>query len=96
MLVVNLGSMSHITVEFFGIPRERAGTSCVQIEATTLGQVVEQLAGQFPEFANHCFDDNEISTHCLVAVNAIHFTRDLNWKLAPGDTVQFLSADVGG
>ncbi|MCA9044565.1 MAG: MoaD/ThiS family protein [Planctomycetaceae bacterium] len=88
--------MSQVTVEFFGIPRERAGTSSVAIRAKTLGHVVELLAARFPEFASHCFDGNGISTHCLVAVNAVHFTRDLNWKLAPGDTVQFLSADVGG
>ena len=35
-------------VEFFGIPRERAGTSEVQVDAATLAELLGTLAGQFP------------------------------------------------
>lgn len=38
-------------VEFLGIPRERAGTAAVEIEADTLGEVLDVLAVRFPSMA---------------------------------------------
>ena len=38
-------------VEFLGIPRERAGISELEIEADTLGQLLESLAARCPALA---------------------------------------------
>ena len=37
-------------VEFLGIPRERAGISELEVEADTLGQLLDTLAARFPAF----------------------------------------------
>ncbi len=43
--------------EFLGIPRERAGLSEVEVEATTLGQLLGVLSERFPAFGDLLTED---------------------------------------
>lgn len=88
--------MPRVTVEFFGIPRARVSVACYQLDADTLGDAVLKLQQRFPHLSGECLNDGLLSSGYLMAINAQLFTRDPLWKLAPGDTLQLMSADVGG
>jgi molybdopterin converting factor small subunit len=82
-------------VEFFGLPRERAGVSAVEVQAETLGQLWEKLAAQIPPLAEF------VSSHRLHPVfaanlNGDRFVSDPATPLRASDHVLILSADAGG
>ncbi len=85
-----------VTVEYFGIPRRRAGVPTDVVEAATLGALLQRLAEMRPELAADCFDGNTLHRDCLANVNGDRFTTDPATPLADGDHVLLLSADVGG
>lgn len=45
-----------ITIEFFGIPRERAGVAATVAEGAQLGDVLRSLVSRFPRLAANCLD----------------------------------------
>ena len=53
-------------VEFLGIPRERAGISELEIEANTLGQLLESLVMRCPALAELITTDR---LHPSIAAN---------------------------
>ncbi len=85
-----------VHVELFGIPRERAGVDKVDVEATDLGDVLDELAVRFPTFAETCLSEGELRSGYLANVNGCQFTRDNNTELTPDTTILILSADAGG
>jgi molybdopterin converting factor small subunit len=82
-------------VEFLGIPRERVGISDLVIDADTLGQLVRTLGDRFPALADLIADDR---LHPAIAanLNGDAFISDPETRLAAGDHLLILSADVGG
>ena len=88
--------MPHVTVEFFGIPRARVQVSGCELDADTVGDALAQLQERFPQLVGECLFNHALAPGYLIAINAQKFTRDPNWQLAPGDSLQLLSADVGG
>lgn len=91
-----------IVVEFFGIPRSRTGVSqvriCEGLPQVSLGQVIEVLAHQFPEFANTCTVDGKSLRHGYIAnIDGQRFVAGNDQQLiADGQTVLILSSDAGG
>ena len=82
-------------VEFLGIPRERAGLSEVQIEARTLGQLLERLAERFPSFGD-LMTASGLHSSLAANLNGELFVSDLTTALTDDDHLLILSADVGG
>lgn len=82
-------------VEFLGIPRARAGTSDVHVDAATLGQLLGQLATRFPGFGE-LIHDGALHPSVVANLNGEIFISDPATTLAPEDRVLILSADVGG
>jgi len=82
-------------VEFLGIPRQRVGLSEVAIDAETLGQLVRTLGEQFPALADLIAADR-LHSSIAASLNGDAFVSDPATRLAPGDRVLILSADVGG
>ena len=86
-------------VEFFGIPRERAGVPKLDIHAETLGQLLGALADRFPSFNAFVQTDGQ-GTHLHPAfaanVNGERFVSDPATRLRESDSVLILSADAGG
>jgi len=82
-------------VEFLGIPRERAGTSEVEVDAETLGQLLGTLSTRFPGL---CELITPAGLHASIAanLNGDVFISDLNTPFAVNDRVILLSADAGG
>jgi len=83
-------------VEFFGVPRARAGV--VQAEATgeTLGEVLADLANKFPELAEACIQGNQLRPGYTVNLGGERFTTDSNAPLKKGETLLLMSLDAGG
>jgi len=82
-------------VEFLGIPRERAGISEVEIDAVTLGQVLETLADRFPPL-RELISPRGLHPSVAANLNGDVFISDPNTSLGPGDRLILLSSDAGG
>ena len=82
-------------VEFFGVPRERAGRSGMEVRADTLGQLMVILAAEIPPLGEFIFKDR---LHAAFAanLNGDRFVCDPRTPLAEDDRVLILSADAGG
>lgn len=89
-----------ITVEFFGIPRVRAGLERVSVfpdrESAMLSEVLAEVAEQIPTFATACMSNNKLDDHFLVSVDGEVFVRDHDVLIEEDRTVYILSADAGG
>jgi sulfur-carrier protein len=87
----------NITVELFGIPRQRAGVAKTEAAGTRLDEVVADLARRFPRLAEECFcDDGRLKSGTLANLNGRRFVTDPATALSPGDALLILSADAGG
>lgn len=85
-----------IRVEFYGIPRRRAGVEATELEATTLGDVFRQLISHYPALKDVCTPDGRLKSGYLVNLNGQSFTTEPGTAIRDGDVVLLLSADVGG
>jgi molybdopterin converting factor small subunit len=89
-----------IRVEFYGIPRTRAGVAHTRLEfatpSTTLAQVVRELARRFPDFGQQCADDGNLAPEVVANVSGDRFVRDSTTTIRDGETLLILSADAGG
>ena len=88
--------MARITVEFYGIPRERAQRDIVELTADDIAEVLEQLQILLPDFAENCLRNGELRPQYLLSLNGHQFLHDPGFRLKEGDAVLILSADVGG
>jgi molybdopterin converting factor small subunit len=82
-------------VEFLGIPRERAGISELEVEAETLGQLLDTLAARFPAFGELLTQDG-LHPSLAANLNGDDFICNPDTPLAREDRLLILSADVGG
>ncbi len=80
-------------VEFFGVPRERAGIARLRVPARTLGELWVTLAAQIPSLGRLV----DAQPPVMVAnLNGDRFVSDPLTPLAENDCVLILSADAGG
>jgi molybdopterin converting factor small subunit len=82
-------------VEFLGIPRQRAGLSELEVEASTLGQLLDTLAVQCPALSELITVDG-LHPSIVANLNGDEFVNDLATPLADDDRLLILSADAGG
>jgi molybdopterin converting factor small subunit len=82
-------------VEFLGIPRERAGIAELEIQAGTLGQLLESLVMRCPALAELIVVDR-LHPSIAANLNGDEFICDPATPLADDDRLLILSADVGG
>jgi hypothetical protein len=90
-------STEELWVEFYGIPRLRAGVSEVRLpRVPVLGDLVLALCQRFPDFARECAQGNQLSATCTANLDGKRFVRDPQTPLAGVSTVLILSTDSGG
>jgi molybdopterin converting factor small subunit len=82
-------------VEFFGVPRERAGVSELEVHADTLGQLLGMLARRLPSLSEIIRDDR-LHPAFVAKLNGDRFVTDPGTPLRGDDSVLILSADAGG
>ena len=90
--------MPTVRVEFFGMPRQRAGLAAldVEVESLTLGDVLAAAGKLLPEFARSCLDGSRLKPGLLANINGRRFTTDAQTTLSDQDSLLILAADVGG
>jgi molybdopterin converting factor small subunit len=82
-------------VEFFGVPRERAGLSELELDARTLGEALTLLAARFPRLSDFVAH-GRLHPSMAANLNAAAFVSDPGTPLAADDRLLILSADAGG
>jgi len=85
-----------IRVEFFGIPRLRAGRPSLTVEAGVIGELLDGIARECPGFRDACLSAGALRPEYLLSIGGHRFTRDRTTPLSAGDDVLIFSADVGG
>lgn len=85
-----------VTVEFFGVPRLRAGRASLSVRAGTLRDVLAQVSAACPNLGGLLDEQGRVASHYLVSVNGDRFVREGDEDIAPGARVLLLTADVGG
>jgi molybdopterin converting factor small subunit len=85
-----------ITIEFFGLPRERAGVTATTASGDDLGSVLRGLEARFPHLAATCLQDGRLKSGYVANLNGERFISHPDTPLATGDTLLILSADAGG
>ena len=89
-----------IVVEFFGIPRVRAGIERVEVlhgrKSATLSEILTEVAERFPEFAENCMTDRRLRNGFIASIDGQCFVQDDNTVVGRQQSVLILSTDAGG
>jgi molybdopterin converting factor small subunit len=85
-----------IHVEFYGIPRQRAGVSTTEAKGSCLGDVLRDLEHRFPELQATCIANGQLVPGYTANIGGERFIGDPATELCDGDVLLILSADAGG
>jgi hypothetical protein len=85
-----------VIVEFFGVPRLRAGRAELNVPPGTVAEVVAAVERTCPGLAGLRQVDGRLSPHYLVSLDGQAFLTDLGQQVHAGARVLLLSADAGG
>jgi molybdopterin converting factor small subunit len=85
-----------ITIEFFGVPRLRAGVGSLRLDAATLAAAVRGLARLCPALDGSVLAGESLQPAYRACLNGAQFISDPATPLADGDVLLVMAADVGG
>jgi molybdopterin converting factor small subunit len=85
-----------VTVEFYGVPRLRAGRPEIRVAAATAGEALAAVVETCPDLAGLRRPDGRLAPQYLLSLDGERFVTDLSQPLRPGDRLVVLSADAGG
>ena len=85
-----------VTVEFFGVPRLRAGRPEITVAAATAGDALAVVVETCPALAGLRRPDGRLAPQYLLSLDGERFVTDLSQPLRAGDRLLLLSADAGG
>jgi len=85
-----------VTVEFFGIPRLRAGQAEMSVSAGTVADVLAAVERACPGLAGLVQAGERVAPHYLLSLDGAEFVSDLRRCLHTGDRLLLFSADAGG
>ncbi len=88
-------SGERVTVEFFGVPRLRAGRAELAVEARTVAEALAAVERACPRLEG-LVNAGGLAPHYLLSVNGERFVTGLEEPLRPGTRLLLLSADAGG
>jgi molybdopterin converting factor small subunit len=88
--------MPTAVVEFFGVPRLRAGVPEVHVTAGTVGEALGAVAELFPALGPLFTADGQLSPHYLLSLDGVRFDVRLTDEMQEGARLLLLSADAGG
>ena len=88
--------MAEITVEFFGMARQRAGRSTLTVAAATLTEVLHAIERACPQLGSLRGPDGQLAKHFLLSLDGQRFLRDVTAAVPAGTHLLLLSADAGG
>ena len=85
-----------VVVEFFGVPRLRAGRAELAVAAGTASEVLAAVQAACPGLAGLLRPGGGLAPHYLLSLDGRQFVTDLSREVAPGTRLLLLSADAGG
>lgn len=89
-----------IVVEFFGVPRARAGVQQTQVlagcDSAMLSEILVEVAKQYPNFGKSCVHQGRLLDGFVASVDGDQFVRDEETRVESGQSLLILSADAGG
>jgi hypothetical protein len=88
--------MELVTIEFFGIPRQRAGRAELAIAAGTISELLKSVEQSCPGLKGLRQADGRLSPHYLLSIDGRQFVTDMRQEVRPGERLLLLSADAGG
>ena len=88
-------NMSEVIVEFYGIPRQRAGRTELAVRAGTVGAALRAVMKACPDL-HDVLKDEKLAPYYRLSRAGECFVTDLDECVAPGDRLLLLSADAGG
>ena len=87
--------MSEVMVEFYGIPRQRAGRAELAVHADTVKDALAAVVNACPGLVDVLVDD-KLAAHYRLSIGGQRFVTEINERLASGSRLLLLSADAGG
>jgi molybdopterin converting factor small subunit len=87
---------AQVTVEFFGVPRQRAGRAELAVTAASVADLLAAVECACPGLKGLVRPDGRLAPHYLLSVDGQRFVTDAAEPLAPGSRLLLLSADAGG
>jgi molybdopterin converting factor small subunit len=85
-----------VRIEFFGIPRHRAGVAEIEVEAASLGEALSEMRRRLPQLHQVCLADGRLCGGYLANLNGRTFVSDPATPLADSDCLLIFSSDAGG
>jgi len=85
-----------IKIELFGVPRLRAGTGCVPLDAASLATALDGLGRLCPALEGTVLARGTLHPAYRICLNGEQFVSDPATPLADGDVLLLMAADVGG
>jgi molybdopterin converting factor small subunit len=85
-----------ITIELFGVPRQRAGKARLEVQAHTLGEALRALSRACPALEASVLANGAMHPAYRVSLNGDRFVSDPATILGEGDALLLLAADAGG
>jgi len=86
----------NVTVEFFGMPRQRSGCAELVVPAGTMAEVLHAVARACPGLNALVRADGSLAPQYLLSLDGQRFVSEPHERLRPGAHVLLLSADAGG
>jgi molybdopterin converting factor small subunit len=94
--VGDVAETGKVIVEFYGIPRQRAGRAELHIAASTVGDALTAITRACPNLRDLVSPEGRLPAHYLLSLDGREFLRDLERPLLSGARLLLLSADTGG
>jgi hypothetical protein len=91
-----MGETGRVTVEFYGVPRLRAGLAELAVAPGTVTEVLATVERSCPGLAGLVRADGRLDPHYLLSLDGRRFVTDWQEPLRPGERLLLLSADAGG
>ena len=91
-----MGASTTVIVEFYGIPRQRAGRAELAVPAGTVGEVLAAVVRSCPALTGVIGDGGRIAGHYLVSIDGQRFVREVDEPVPAGQRLLVLSAEAGG
>jgi hypothetical protein len=88
--------MGRVTVEFYGVPRRRAGLAELTADADTASAALAAAAAACPGLRPLLTPDGRLDPQYLLSIDGERFVADLSEPLPAGARLLLLSADAGG
>ena len=87
--------MPDVIIEFYGMPRERAGRAELTVQAATVGEALLEVERHCPGLRG-LFAAGRLPEHYRLSLDGRQFLTDAGQPLSEGARLLLLSADAGG